>query len=155
MTAKKTIKTAGTEIVGDTLTEKAKAASVSKTSPYTYVACGLMNGIKFDDVDNGNGGTKVIEFSGINYALRGKAEGILNSTGNAVLSKVAKADWEDILRKHGRERVFTSVPALLFEVAGGQAELDARADEVKEIQNGLSPVDPKKVAGVEKAKAGE
>ena len=154
MTAKK-IKTAGTEIVGDTLTEKAKAASVSKTSPYTYVACGLMNGIKFDDVDNGNGGTKTVEFSGINYALRGKAEGILNSTGNAVLSKVAKADWEDILRKHGRERVFTSVPALLFEVAGGQGELDARADEVKEIQNGLSPVEPGKVAGVEKAKAGE
>ena len=152
MTAKK-IKTAGTEIVGDTVTEKAKAASVSKTSPYTYVACGLMNGIKFDDVDNGNGGTKTVEFSGINYALRGKAEGILNSTGNAVLSKVAKADWEDILRKHGRERVFTSVPALLFEVAGGQAELDAREDEVSEIQNGLSPVDPKKVAGVEKAKA--
>ena len=152
MTAKK-IKTAGTEIVGDTVTEKAKAASVSKTSPYTFVACGLMNGIKFDDVDNGNGGTKTVEFSGINYALRGKAEGILNSTGNAVLSKVAKADWEDILRKHGRERIFTSVPALLFEVAGGQAELDAREDEVKEIQNGLSPVDPKKVAGVEKAKA--
>ena len=154
MTAKK-IKTTGTEIVGDTVTEKAKAASVSKTSPYTFVACGLMNGIKFDDVDNGNGGTKTVEFSGINYALRGKAEGILNSTGNAVLSKVAKADWEDILRKHGRERIFTSVPALLFEVAGGQAELDAREDEVKEIQNGLSPVDPKKVAGVEKAKAGE
>ena len=154
MTAKK-IKTTGTEIVGDTVTEKAKAASVSKTSPYTFVACGLMNGIKFDDVDNGNGGTKTVEFSGINYALRGKAEGILNSTGNAVLSKVAKADWEDILRKHGRERVFTSVPALLFEVAGGQAELDAREDEVSEIQNGLSPVDPKKVAGVEKAKAGE
>ena len=152
MTAKK-IKTAGTEIVGDTVTEKAKAASVSKTSPYTYVACGLMNGIKFDDVDNGNGGTKTVEFSGINYALRGKAEGILNSTGNAVLSKVAKADWEDILRKHGRERIFTSVPALLFEVAGGQAELDAREDEVKEIQNGLSPVEPGKVAGIEKAKA--
>ena len=38
---------------------------------------------------------------------------------------------------------------------GGQAELDAREDEVKEIQNGLSPVDPKKVAGDEKAKAGE
>ena len=154
MTAKK-IKTAGTEIVGDTVTEKAKAASVSKTSPYTFVACGLMNGIKFDDVDNGNGGTKTVEFSGINYALRGKAEGILNSTGNAVLSKVAKADWEDILRKHGRERIFTSVPALLFEVAGGQAELDAREDEVSEIQNGLSPVEPGKVAGVEKAKAGE
>ena len=152
MTAKK-IKTAGTEIVGDTVTEKAKAASVSKTSPYTYVACGLMNGIKFDDVDNGNGGTKTVEFSGINYALRGKAEGILNSTGNAVLSKVAKADWEDILRKHGRERIFTSVPALLFEVAGGQGELDAREDEVKEIQNGLSPVEPGKVAGIEKAKA--
>ena len=154
MTAKK-IKTTGTEIVSDTVTGKAKAASVSKASPYTYVACGLMNGIKFDDVDNGNGGTKTVEFSGINYALRGKAEGILNSTGNAVLSKVAKADWEDILRKHGRERIFTSVPALLFEVAGGQAELDVREDEVKEIQNGLSPVDPKKVAGVEKAKAGE
>lgn len=154
MTAKK-IKTAGTEIVGDTVTEKAKAASVSKTSPYTFVACGLMNGIKFDDIDNGNGGTKTVEFSGINYALRGKAEGILNSTGNAVLSKVAKADWEDILRKHGRERVFTAVPALLFEVPGGQVELDAREDEVSEIQNGLSPVEPGKVAGVEKAKAGE
>lgn len=152
MTAKK-IKPAGTEIVGDTVTEKAKAASVSKTSPYTFVACGLMNGIKFDDVDNGNGGTKTVEFFGINHALRGKAEGILNSTGNAVLSKVAKADWEDILRKHGREPIFTSVPALLFEVAGGQAELDAREDEVSEIQNGLSPVEPGKVAGIEKAKA--
>ena len=154
MTAKK-IKTAGTEIVGDTVTEKAKAASVSKTSPYTFVACGLMNGIKFDDVDNGNGGTKVIEFDGINHDLRGKAEGILLPTGNAVIKRVLKKDWEDIKRKHGRERVFTAVPALLFEVPGGQAELDARADEVKEIQNGLSPVDPKKVAGVEKAKAGE
>ena len=152
MAAKK-IRTAGTEIVSDTVTEKAKAASVSKTSPYTFVACGLMNGIKFDDVDNGNGGTKTVEFSGINHALRGKAEGILNSTGNAVLSKVAKADREDILRKHGRERVFTAVPALLFEVPGGQTELDAREDEVSEIQNGLSPIDRGKVAGSEKAKA--
>ena len=153
MTAKKVTKPASTDIVGGTLHRGEKTESVS--SDYTFIACGLMNGIKFDDVDNGNGGTKVIEFDGINHDLRGKAEGILLPTGNAVIKRVLKKDWEDIKKKHGRERIFTAVPALLFEVAGGQAELDAREDEVSEIQNGLSPVEPGKVAGVEKAKAGE
>ena len=59
MTAKK-IKTAGTEIVGDTVTEKANAASVSKTSLYTFVASGLMTGIKSDDVDNVIGATNTV-----------------------------------------------------------------------------------------------
>ncbi len=148
--AKKVQKSAGVEIVADTAEEQAQTASGSAGSDYTYIACGLALGHKFDDVDNGNGGFKTVELPGINYKLIGKTDGILNSTGTAVLVRVAKADWEDIRRKHGRERIFTAVPPLVFEVPGGEAELKSRDDEVKAMDNGASPVDPKS-AGVEKA----
>lgn len=142
------------EIVADTAEQDTKSVSGTAGTDFTYVASGLALGIKFDDVDNGNGGTKTVELPGINHTLVGKPTGILLGTGNAVLVRVAKADWEDIKRKHGRERIFTAVPPLVFEVPGGKAELDSRSDEVKAIQNGVSPVDPKS-AGVEKAKPAE
>ncbi|MDY6322526.1 MAG: hypothetical protein SPL30_06430 [Succinivibrio sp.] len=145
-----------TRIITDAATEKEKAA-VTKAkagSDLTYVACGLPLGIVFDDVSNGQGGYKRVSFPGVNHALSGKTTGILLGRGNAVLVAVAKADWQDIVRKHGKERAFTALPPLLMEVPGGESEFKARHDEISAMDNGTAPVDAASV-GVEKAKASE
>ena len=112
-------------------------------SDMTFVACALPLGITYDDVDNGNGGFKTVTFPGVNHARAGKKTCILLGKGNAVLVSIAKKDWEDIKKKHGRERYFVNVPAQLFEVEGGEAEVKSRRDESSEIDNGVNPVDPK------------
>lgn len=87
------------------------------------------SGLKFDDVDNGNGGAKTVVFPGVNHALRGQAKGVLLGAGNAVLVGVARRDWEDIKRKHGGERAFTAMPPLLWEMRS-EKEFKARRDEL-------------------------
>lgn len=148
-----------TQIITDSETEREKSkiansAGSSGSNDITYVACGLPLGIIFDDVDNGQGGYKTVSFPGINHVLQGKATGVLLGAGNAVLVSVKKSDWENIKRKHGKERAFTCIPALLTEVPGGESEFKSRRDEVKEMDNGVSPVDPDSL-GVEKAKVSE
>lgn len=118
-----------------------KAKGSGKSSSRVYVACGLMLGIKFNDVDNGNGGFKTVTFPGINSHLRGKKSGILTGDGNAVLVSLDRDDWECIKRKHGKERIFTSVPPLLMEVKD-RNEFNERKDEIKEMTTGTAPVDP-------------
>lgn len=146
--AKTTKNTATAKIVTDTAQEKAASVS-SSSSNLVYIACGMPLGIKFDDVDNGNGGFKTLEFPGINHALAGLKSGILLPSGNAVLVSIDKNDWEDIKRKHGRERCFTSVPPLLLEVKN-EAEFKARSKEdIAEMKTGVDPVSPKE-AQVEK-----
>lgn len=83
--------TVGTQIITDTTEEPAKNVS-GNTEETVYIACGMPLGIKFDDVDNGNGGTKTVTFPGVNHALRGKAKGILLGAGNAVLVAIAKEE---------------------------------------------------------------
>lgn len=141
-------KTVGTQIVTDTTEEPAKNVS-GNADETVYIACGMPLGIKFDDVDNGNGGTKTVTFPGVNHALRGKAKGVLLGAGNAVLVAVAKKDWEDIKRKHGRERAFTRMPPLLMEMKS-EKEFKARRDEIAEMRTGVEPVNPEE-QGVEPA----
>ena len=134
------------ENTAEIITETAEEQSVktaSAGSDMTFVACALPLGITYDDVDTGAGGFKTETFPGINHALAGKKTGILLGKGNAVLVSVAKKDWEDIKKKHGRERYFVNVPAQLFEVEGVESEFKSRRDEISEIDNGVNPVDPK------------
>ena len=147
VSTKKTVKAA--TIITDTSQEDVKNVS-ERAGNKVYIACGMPLGIKFDDVDNGNGGFKTVEFPGINHALAGVKSGILLPSGNAVLVSIDKNDWEDIKRKHGRERCFTSVPPLLLEVKN-EAEFKARSKEdIAEMKTGVDPVSPKE-AQVEKA----
>ena len=137
-------------IVADTAEQEVEKASGASGDDVIYIACGMPLGIIFDDVDNGNGGTKTVEFPGVNHALRGKTKGILLGRGNAVLVSVARRDWEDIKRKHGKERAFTAMPPLLWEMKS-EKDFRARRDEMK---TGVEPVDPKSV-GVEEVKRSE
>lgn len=105
-----------TGIIADTAEQEAKKVSDVAGDEIIYIACGMPLGLKFDDVDNGNGGTKTVVFPGVNHALRGQAKGVLLGAGNAVLVGVARRDWEDIKRKHGGERAFTAMPPLLWEM---------------------------------------
>lgn len=115
-----------------------------------YIASSLPLGIKFDDVPNGNGGTKVVIIPGVNHALRG-TNGILLGPGNAVLVSVDKDDWEAIKRMHGREKMFTSVPPLLREFKS-ESDFKAARDEIKDVVNGCEPVDPNKEPNIQQAK---
>lgn len=146
---KKTVETqtAGSTIIAETAEQESSRAKGSTGADVVYIACGLPLGIKFDDVDNGNGGYKVVKFPGVNHALRGKAKGILLGAGNAVLVTVARADWEDIKRKHGRERAFTCLPPLLWEMES-EKDFKARRDEIADMKTGVEPVDPKNVPGI-------
>lgn len=147
MARRKNTQTDGLAIVADTAEKESTKASGTSGSDMIYIACGMPLGIKFDDVDNGNGGTKVVKFPGVNHALKGKAKGILLGAGNAVLVSVSRADWEDIKRKHGRERAFTSLPPLLWEMKS-EKEFKARRDEIADMKTGTDPVDPAKIAGI-------
>ena len=141
--------TVGTQIITDTTEEPAKNVS-GNTEETVYIACGMPLGIKFDDADNGNGGTKTVTFPGVNHALRGKAKGILLGAGIAVFVASAKTDWEDIKRKHGRERAFTRMPPLLMEMKI-EKEFKAGREEIAEMRTGVEPVNPEK-QGVDPAK---
>ena len=108
-------KTNTATIITDTTEEPVKKVS-NGSGELVYIACGMQLGIRFDDVDNGNGGVKTVTFPGVNHLLRGKSKGVLLGPGNAVLTAIPRADWEDIVRKHGRERYFTCLPPLFWEM---------------------------------------
>lgn len=148
---KKTAESLG--IVADTSEKETTKASSASGDEIVYVACGMPLGIKFDDVDNGNGGTKVVKFPGVNHALRGAKKGVLLGAGNAVLVSLARKDWEDIQRKHGKERAFTAMPPLLWEMKN-EKEFKARRDEIADMTTGVEPIDPASV-GVEEVKRNE
>ena len=130
------------EIITETAEEQ-PVKTASAGSDMTFVACALPLGITYDDVDNGAGGFKTVTLPGSTHARAGEKTGILLGKGNGVLGSLAKKDWEDIKKKHGRERYFTNVPAQLFEIEGGESEFKSRRDEISEIDNGVNPVDPK------------
>lgn len=155
MARKTTTKTATNTlgIVADTSEQEVEKASGASGDDVIYIACGMPLGIIFDDVDNENGGTKTVEFPGVNHALRGKTKGVLLGRGNAVLVSVARKDWEDIKCKHGKERAFTAMPPLLWEMKS-EKEFKARRDEIADMKTGVEPVDPKSV-GVEEVKRSE
>lgn len=140
------------KVLQSTADEPVKKARGTSGGDMVYIACGMPLGIKFDDVDNGNGGYKTIEFPGINHALRGKSKaGVLLGSGNAVCVAISRQDWECIKRKHGRERAFTALPPLLIEMKS-ESEFRARRDEIAEMKTGVDPINPKQMEkmGIEK-----
>lgn len=141
-------KTNSATIITDTTEEPVKKVS-NGSGELVYIACGMQLGIRFDDVDNGNGGVKTVTFPGVNHLLRGKSKGVLLGPGNAVLTAIPRADWEDIVRKHGRESYFTCLPPLLWEMKS-EKEFKARRDEIAEMRTGTEPVVPEE-QGVERA----
>ncbi len=134
------------KVVADNFSNTQKK-SAAKTQSTVIIACTLAHGLKFDDVPNGNGGTKTIVFPGVNDSLRGKRDGILLGKGNSVAFQIDKEDWENIKRMHGQEAVFTGVNGglpCLMEMKSVQ-EFRDREDELKEASHGLNPIDPESV----------
>lgn len=124
-------------------------ASVSESSDNVIIACHLPLGLIFDDVPNGSGGTKSVEFPGLNAALRGNPRGgILLGAGKAVAVSIPRRDWEAIKAMHGKEPVFTGVrgnPPCLIEMQSIE-EFNSRRDEIiSEMRHGLEPIDPASV----------
>ena len=111
------------------------------------IAVALRHGHKFSDIPDGNGGVKEIYLVGLDDELRGKREGVLSPDGRAKYQRLSRADWENILKIHGKEQMFkpfNGSPACVFEIVGGMAEAHNYESEIKNIKTGLAPVDLKK-----------
>ena len=80
--------------------------------------------------------------------------GVLLGTGAAKAVTISRTDWENILRLHGRERMYNAYngnPPCVMEIK----TLDAlKGDEVQAMTHGLEPIKPE-AAGVKEAKQGE
>lgn len=128
-----TVKSAVMESTADS--PEVKVSGGSDTVRIVYcMPCGHV----FRDVDNGNGGRKRVELRGFNDDLRG-TNAMLRADGNGVLQTISRRDWEDILRKHGREQIFTANPPLLFELPEKAKSLKDVKDEVGATVTGLAP----------------
>ena len=137
----------GGTVVGSTFEDTKKTKSAAKTAATVVLAVSLPHGLKFDDVPCSDGGTKTIVFPGLNDDLRSKREGILLGKGNAIAFKIDKADWENILKMHGKEAAFTGVNGgmpCIIEMKD-KAEFNARRDEIAEVDHGLNPIQPESV----------
>ena len=78
------------KVVADNFSNTQKK-NAAKTQSTVIIACTLAHGLKFDDVPNGNGGTKTIIFPGVNDSLRGKRDGILRSRSTKRTGKISSA----------------------------------------------------------------
>lgn len=136
------------EVVASTLDDEPQAEQLEGET--IAIACCLPFGLKFTDIPSRRGGTKTIVLPGVNQALKGKATGVLALPGNAVCVTLLKEDWENIVRIHGREDAFMGrnggMPCIY--PVGDLKGFKAARSEIKEMRNGLEPIDPKSV-GVE------
>ena len=132
------------KVEDSTFEEKPKEAAVD--GDCVRVACRLPFGIKFDDVPNGQGGTKTIILPSVDERLRGAADGILTTDG-AVMVKIPRADWNAILEKHGKEAAFVGVNGgqPCIRAFDSDADYKSAKSELKEMRHGLEPADPKKL----------
>lgn len=142
------------DVIGSTMeTEKAEAKEGANV---VTIAVSLRGGHKFTDVPNGQGGTKTVYLAGLDDHLRGKKTGILAPDGNCVFQTLERADWENILAMHGRERMFTgyngSSPCV-FEISGGIKNKSAYKDEIENTATGFAPLDPAKETSTTEADA--
>lgn len=128
-------------IVASTMEEAPKVESGVET---IAIACSLPFGLRFTDIPNEKGGTKTIVLPGVNQALKGKKTGVLALPGNAVCVTQPKADWDALVRIHGKEIAFTGrnggMPCI-YPVTDVQG-FRAAESEIKEMRNGLEPVNP-------------
>ena len=124
-----------------------------ESSATVAIACCLIHGIEFDDIPDGKGGLKSVVFPGINSHLKGAREGILTSGGDALCVNIAKKDWEQIKRLHGKEAVFVGRngrPPCIYEFGTVKA-FKSNQDIIREMRTGHEPIDPKSL-GVEEDK---
>lgn len=139
------------EVIAST-TEEEKTVTQAGTDTIAIAVC-LPHGLKFDDIPDGNGGTKTITLPGLNSHLKGQNTGVLALPGNALCVQLAKTDWEALVRIHGRETAFTgrngSIPCIY--PVGDKAGFASARSEIAEMRNGLEPVSTKE-AGVEEVK---
>ena len=132
------------DVVGSSDTEIKKNEIKSDD---VIIAVALRHGHKFSDIPDGNGGVKDVYLVGLDDELRGKREGILSPDGRAKYQRLSRADWDNILKIHGKEQMFkpfNGSPACVFEIVGGMAEAHNYESEIKNIKTGLAPVDLKK-----------
>ena len=132
------------DVVGSSDTEIKKNEIKSDD---VIIAVALRHGHKFSDIPDGNGGVKEIQRVGRDDELRGKREGILSPDGRAKYQRLNRADWENILKIHGKEQMFkpfNGFQPCVFEIEGGMAEAHNYESEIKNIKTGLAPVDLKK-----------
>lgn len=133
--------------------KKGKKIAEKISGETVIISCSLPHGLKFDDVPDRKGGFKTIVFPGLNDSLKGKKTGILLGAGYACTKTLAKEDWENIKKKHGKERAFQSwngLPPCLYELKN-KDEWDQKQDEIAQQDHGLNPIDPESV-GVEARK---
>jgi len=120
-------------------------AKIEESDATVTIASHLPYALEFDDVPNGQGGTKTIIIPSINDHLRGNPNGgILLGKGKAIAFTMAKKDWQAIVRMHGKEAAFTGVGGnipCLIEMKN-TAEFKARQGELEEMVSGLEPQDP-------------
>ena len=132
------------DVVGSSDTEIKKNEIKSDD---VIIAVALRHGHKFNDIPDGNGGVKDVYLVGLDDELRGKREGILSPDGRAKYQRLSRADWDNILKIHGKEQMFkpfNGFPACVFEIKGGMEEAHNYESEIKNIKTGLAPVDLKK-----------
>ena len=141
------------KIIASTVEQAAPAAS--ENADTIAIACCLPLGLVFRDIPNGKGGTTTIRLPGINSALRGASKGVLALPGNALCVVLSKADWEALVRTHGREAAFTgvngSMPCIYPVKNMAGFESAKNSGEIAEMSSGLEAADPT-ASGVEAVK---
>ncbi len=130
-------------VVGSTFDEKNEVAATGDT---ISIAVCLATSLAFD-IDLGST-TKRVVFYGLNEDLRGKPTGVLALSGNALCQNILKSDWEAIKQQYGSMDVFTGINGnipCIYEVGDVAGFNSAKANnELKEMDHGLSPIDPNK-----------
>lgn len=138
------------QVVGSTMEQ---APQVEESGETIAIACSLPFGLRFTDIPNGKGGTKTVVLPGVNQALKGKKSGTLALPGNAICVTLPKADWEALVRIHGKEVAFTgrngAMPCIW--PVGDLKGFHAAESEIAEMKHGLEPINPEAV-GVKETK---
>lgn len=131
-------------VIADNISEE--APQIKATGATVTLAVHLPLSHVFDDIPDGQGGTKCIQLPGLNAP-----DGILLGVGKAKAVTLPLQDWEAIQKLHGHERMFNSWngnPPCVMVIKS----LDAlKGDEVQAMKHGVEPVDPRSV-GVETVK---
>lgn len=120
-------------------------AQIKDDAGLVTVSCHLPHGLIFDDVPAKDGGTKSVEFPGLNSDLT-RTGGILLDAGMSVAVQIPKEDWENIVRMHGRERAFLSyngLPPCLMVIDDPKAIHNN--PDVKLQKHGMEPIKPAEV----------